>query len=124
MNFKKRRVNLKKHDEMDSLYNRMRALKAQEDDDSKKELKAVVKAIADIAETNFNKLKHHLDQMKPDDGLIKPNEMWKLRKKMCPKNRDPLTAMEDKNGNLLTANKAIQDRALEVYSERLENNNI
>jgi hypothetical protein len=124
INFKKRRVNLKKHDEMDSLYNRMRVLKAKEDDDGKKELKAVVKAIADIAETNFNKLKHHLDQMKPDDGPIKPNEMWRLRKKMCPKNRDPPTAMEDKNGNLLTADKAIQDRALEAYSERLENNKI
>ena len=30
--------------------------------------------------------------------------------------------MTDKNGNLLTSDKAIQSRALEAYSERLENN--
>ena len=50
--------------------------------------------------------------------------MWKLRKKMCPKNRDPPTAMIDKKGNLLTSDKAIQDRAVEAYTERLENNKI
>ena len=102
----------------------MRALKGKEDDDSKKELEAVVIAIADIAETNFNKLKKHLDKIKTNDGPVNAHEMWKLRKKMCPKNRDPPTAMTDKNGNLLTADKAIQNRALEAYSERLENNKI
>ena len=35
----------------------MRALKGKEDNDSKKEFEAVVKAIADIEETNFNKVK-------------------------------------------------------------------
>ena len=124
MNFKKRRVGIKKHDEKDSLYSRMRVLKGKEDDESKTELEAVVKAIADIAETNFNKLKQHLNKMKADDGAVIAHEMWKLRKKMCPKNRDPPTVMSDKNGNLLTSDKAIQDRALEAYSERLENNQI
>lgn len=43
---------------------------------------------------------------------------------MCPKNRDPPTAMTDKKGNLFTSDKAIQNRALEAYTERLENNRI
>ena len=100
----------------------MRFLKGKEDDKSKQDFEAVVKAIAENAENNFSKLKQQLDKIKPDDGLVNAHEMWKLRKKMCPKNSDPPTAMTDKNGNLLTSDKAIQSRALEAYSERLENN--
>ena len=32
--------------------------------------------------------------------------------------------MQDKNGDLLTSDEAIKERALEVFSERLENNKI
>ena len=124
INFKKRRVSKKKVSESDVLYDRMRFLKGKEDDKSKNDLEAVVKAIAENAETNFNKLKQQLDKIKPEDGGVNAHEMWKLRKKMCPKNSDPPTAMTDKNGNLLTSDKSIQGRALEAYSERLENNKI
>ena len=124
INFKKKRVSTNKECESDRLYNRMRYLKGKEDDQSKTELEAVTKAIADNAENNFYKLKQQLDKIKPDSGGVNAHEMWKLRKKMCPKNRDPPTAMTDKKGNLLTSDKAIQNRALEAYAERLENNTI
>ena len=103
----------------------MRYLKGKEDNESKKELVAVMEALADtIVENNFNKLKQQLDKMKPNENGVLANEMWKLRKKMCLKNRDPVTAMTDKSGNLLTTDKAIQKRVLEAYSERLDNNKI
>ena len=50
--------------------------------------------------------------------------LWKLKKKLCPKVKEPPTAMLDNKGNLLTSETAIQDRALEVFAKRLENNKI
>ena len=89
----------------------MRFLKGKEDDDSKAEPKEVLKAIAEKADKNFKKLKQQLDKIKHNENGGNTHEMWKLRNKMCPKNCDPPTAMTDKKGNLLTSDKAIQDRA-------------
>ena len=102
----------------------MRFIKEKEDNESKTELEAVKKAIAEIAENTLNKLKQQLEKIKLDDNMINAHEIWKLRKKMSPKNRDPPTAMTDKKGNLLKSDEAIQTRALEAYSERLGNNKI
>ena len=57
-------------------------------------------------------------------GGLNPNQMWKLKKKLCPNSRDPPNAMLDEHDNLLTTDKAIQDRAVKVFSERLEANPI
>ena len=59
--------------------------------------------------------------MKSSTG-ISEKQLWKLRKKMCPNNRDPPSAMFDKHGNLVTSDRSIESRALEAYTERLENN--
>jgi hypothetical protein len=99
----------------------MRDLKDKTDEESKQMLKDVTSAIADRADTNFKKLKEELSKIKTNAGL-NPKQLWKLRKKMCPMNRDPPTAMEDKHKNLLTSDEAIKNRALEVFAERLENN--
>ena len=45
-----------------------------------------------------------------------------MKKRLCPNARDSPCAMLDKNGNILTSNKAIEERALEMYSERLTGN--
>ena len=45
-----------------------------------------------------------------------------MKKKLFPKSRDLPLAMFDKNGNLLTTNKSIESRALEVYADRLHPN--
>ena len=119
-----KRVITKTNNDTDRLYNRMRFLKGNEDNESKTELEAVKKAIAEIAGNTFNKLKQQLEKIKLDDNMINAHEIWKLRKKMSPKNSDPPTAMTDKKGNLLTSDEAIQTRALEAYSERLGNNKI
>ena len=91
-----KRVTTKTNNDTDRLYNRMRFLKGKEDNESKTELEAVKKAIAEIAENSFNKLKQQLEKKKLDDNMINAHEIWKLRKKMSPKNCDPPTAMTDK----------------------------
>ena len=54
----------------------------------KKELEEVKEAIAQIAENNFVKIKAELDTVKTSTGFSE-KQMWKLRKKTCPYNRDP-----------------------------------
>ena len=62
--------------------------------------------------------------MKPDGGKINSQKFWKLKKKIFKKSRDPPVAMFNKNGELLTNRKEIEDRAVEVYTERLKPNKI
>ena len=69
-------------------------------------------------------LKNQLEGINADSGQLDSNKLWKLRKKMCPKLCDPPTAMMDRHGNVLTPEKAISERALEVYGERLASNKI
>ena len=123
-NFSKRRISIKSDDsEEDNLFDKIRDLKDKTDNVSKAKYKDATDAIAEKANNNFNKLKEELSKIKSKGGLD-AKQMWKLRKKMCPRNRDPPTAMQDKHGNLLTSDEAIKERAIEVFSERLENNTI
>ena len=124
MAFKKNRVNHDKAKEEDILYDKRRELKGKEDDESKTELENVNKAIAEANTKNFEKLKDELSKLKKVDGKINSKELWKLKKAMCPKMKCAPSAMNDSKGNLLTSEKAIKNRALEVYAERLEGNQI
>ena len=47
-----------------------------------------------------------------------------MKKKMFPKVWDPPAAMSDGQGNLITSDKSIEERALKVYTERLKRNTI
>ena len=38
-----------------------------------------------------------------EEGGTHSGKLWKLKKILCPKLRDPPTAMKDKHGNLVTA---------------------
>ena len=52
-------------------------------------------------------------------------KLWKIKKEIFPKNREPKTAMKDpKSGNLLTSNEKINEAALNVFKERLKNTEI
>ena len=84
----------------------------------------VVKAIAMKEEKKYQTLMTELDKLKSNDGRINAQKFWKVNKKLFPKSRDPPAAIFDKKGNLVTADKAIEIRVLEVYSERLQANKI
>ena len=122
--FKKVRVSSNKPSESHKLYNRMRELKGKSDKDSKDELEKVVEAIAAEAERKYRTVVRELKAMKPDGGKINSQKFWKLKKKIFPKSRDPPAAMLNSKGDLLTNDREIKDRAVEVYKERLKPNKI
>ena len=49
------------------------------------------------------------------------NELWKLKKHMCPHSREPPIAMSDEEGNLVTNATKLKDMAVKAYQERLRN---
>ena len=49
------------------------------------------------------------------------SEIWKLKKQLCPRNRDPPTAMMNEEGKLETNIEVIKDMAVEAYKYRLRN---
>ena len=124
MNFKKHRVTRNKPTESNHLYDKMRKLKGKDDDKSKDELKSVIEQIADEEETNYEKVKEALKGIKTGDKGLNSKEMWKIKKKLFPKSREPPSAMKDEKGNLLTSDKAILDLGLKTFKERLEPNQI
>ena len=78
--------------------------------------------LADLcAENNYEKIKEEIDSIKGEDGGVHYGQLWKLKKKLSPKCRDPPTAMLDKHGNLVTSEQAIEALAVETYRKRLEN---
>ena len=118
--FSKRRIPFKANNTKDdALFDKIRDLKDKTDEESKALLADATNAIADKAASNFKKLKEELSKVKTKGGL-NAKQLWKLRKKLCPRNRDPPTAMQDQNGNLLTSVEAIKERAIEVFYERLK----
>ena len=102
----------------------MAKLKDGNGEKSKEAIEEVVEAIARVAEAKYVKVIDELNQMKPEGGKIDSQRFWKIKKKLFPKSRDPPSVMLDKEGNLLTTDKAIKNRALEAYKERLQPNKI
>ena len=121
-NFKKIRIGRNKPDKGVDLHARLQELKNKEDDVSKSNKTKVLKDIAEEADANFMKLKEEIDRLKVNESGMNQKQIWKLKKKLCPRSNDPPTSMLDEKGNLLTSNKAIQKRAVDVYKKRLEGN--
>jgi hypothetical protein len=80
-------------------------------------MKEVEKEIAERAENNFKKIKEELEKINHNGEGINAKQLWKLKR-----SQDAPSAMFDKSGNLLTSDKALQGRALEVFEERLKGN--
>ena len=122
--FKKTRVKGHKVNDDKQLYDKMRSLKDKNDNESKKELEKTIKDIAESSSENFKKMKDELYKLKPKDGQIDSKLLWKLKKKLCPRTVDTPVAMNDKEGNIITADKALKNLALEAYKQRLKENTI
>ena len=72
----------------------------------------------------IKKIKEELDIVKTNKGGMNSKQIWSLKRKLCPQSKDPPTAMLDREGNLLTTEKAIQNRATEVFADRMDKNKI
>ena len=80
----------------------------KDDDESREELSKVEEELANkCAEDNYNKIMDEIKGIDCEDGGVNPGKLWNLKRKLCPKNRDPPTAMLDPNGNLITSPVAI-----------------
>ena len=109
-NFRKFRINKKRGEVNNDLQDQIRELKGEEDEKSKEELNKLYEKLADKAQENFQKAKEALNEIIPGDETVNTKKLWKFKKKLCPKTKDPPTAMLDNNGNLLTTNKSIEKR--------------
>ena len=121
--FKKVRIKEKKTDDKEVLYKKWKDLKNKTDVKSKAELKEVENTLADkYARDNFEKIKQRTGNTDSEDGGLKKDSLWNLKKELFPQTRDPPTAMIDpETGNLLTTDENIQQAALKNYAKRLEN---
>ena len=122
--YNKIRITTKKDDRYDTLVKRMKALKNKDDKESKDELEEVLEAISEVTDDKANIIKEEIMKMKSAEGKMNPQQLWKLRKRLCPKSRDPPCAMMDSNGNLLTSDDAIENEAIKEFSKRLKGNEI
>ena len=96
--FKKIRISDKRNDEIEKLFGRRRDLKNKTDEESKEELKNVEDELADkCAQDNHDKIMEEIAGIECDAGGTHSGKLWQLRKKLCPKNRDPPTAMLDEH---------------------------
>ena len=79
--------------------------------------------IAYLEEAKYKKISAKLAKTK-DGEKIDPQKFWKIRKAICPRSQDPPSVVLDSKGNNLTSQESIENRAIEVYKERLDGNEI
>ena len=114
--FRKIRVTHKVDKKLENLYTKKTELKSKEDAESKKLLDELEIEMAEIYSENMaNKIKEELKGINCEDGGWNPQSLWKLRSKLSPRPVESPTAMENKDGILLTDPVEIQKEALKYY---------
>ena len=73
-----------------------------------------------IAESNAKIVTEQLGCLDTLDGKFCQLGMWKIKKKICPRPKDPPTAKKDAFGNLITSHTALKNLYLQTYINRLE----
>ena len=108
----------KENTKYNKLYNRWKLLKKKDDPESRTEMELLEDELAD---EYFEKVLKASNNIDVEDGANMTTELWKLKKQICTRNRDPPTAMLNKDGNLVTDEDEIKQMALSEYKERLKN---
>ena len=87
----------------------------------KEELDKVVEEITiKVAERNRNKIMDNFKHLDQSEGETFANGIWKIKKKIMPKNKTSLPAAKvDVNGKLVTEPKALKKLYLETFQHRL-----
>ena len=120
--FKKIRVTEKVDEELEELYKKRGELRNQKDAKSKKKLEEVENVMAEkYSETMYQTIKEELKGINSEDGGWNSGYLWKLKNKVSPRPTDPPTAMENKDGILLTDPTEIMEESLKHYSKLFEN---
>ena len=117
MCFKKVRINNKeKKDKTQKLHEKITYLRNNKDRENKEDLEQVIKDLAIQAETNYKKVKEELNKVKNNKGGMNSKQIWSLKKSLCPKSRDPPTAMLDRMKSFVWANGADLSSSRETAS--------
>ena len=122
--FNKIRVKEKENKKLNKLFETRRALriKFKEDKSVEKQLDKVEEELANIvAEDNYAKIKEELKDIDCNHGAMNAGKLWKIKKKLSPRQIDTPTAMLDRAGNLVTSVEGVKNIASEHYTKVLEN---
>ena len=102
----------------EKLYNKWKVLKTKSDPESRAEMHEVEE---ELATEYFEKVVTASEELDCDEGGKSSGKLWNLRKKLCPRSRDPPTAMKAADGSLVTNVEKIKDMAITAYEKRLRN---
>ena len=92
---KKNRVKQKENKDLEGLFNRRRVLRTKLEESSKSELAKIEAELANkCAKDNYKKIKDEIKNI--EEGGMNAGKLWKLRKKLNLKGRQPPTAMVKK----------------------------
>ena len=120
--FKKIKIKDKVDLVLEELYNQRAKLRTKEDNESKEKLKEIEKEMADkYSEDMYNRIKKEVKGMNSEEGGWNPGHLWKLKQKISPRPTDPLTAMMNEEGVLITEPEEIEKLALQHYQKLFEN---
>ena len=81
-----------------------------------------------ISELESNKnakmIKEQISSFQIGDGSFSQVGLWKLRKKLLPRQSDPPMGKKDLEGNLITGTEALKELYISTYVERLKHREI
>ena len=120
--FDKVKIKDRTNPKISNLFDRRAILRRKDDQISIEELQRVEEELAELcAEENVRSIKDELKEFTCDDSGIHPGKLWRLRKKLFPKFREPPVAMKDDDGNIITSLKEIEKLSIHTYKSRLSN---
>ena len=73
--------------------------------------------IQECSEIHKEKVLSHVNQITDINGQVNTTNVWKLRRKVCPKPPEQIAAKKDKDGNRVTNPDRIKDIYLQAYTK-------
>ena len=111
--------------EINKLFEKKKVLKMKIDIASRKELIKVEADLADkMADDLYRIVKEEVEIVKSDEGGFNSGHLWRLKNKLRSKINSSPTAMEDKDGKLVTDSEGIKNITMEHFKKVLENRTI
>ena len=114
-----------KNKQIEDLLNKRRILRTKEDVKSVEELRSIEKKLSEMcAEDNYQIIQESCAGLSCEQVGVNAGKLWKLKRHLRGIVTEPLTAMLDSGGNLVTTNSAIEELTIQMYTERLKALNI
>lgn len=126
--FKKVRITSKKktnNNIIDKLMKERIEIKGKNDMKSKTRLEVIENELSELcAENNKKIIEKEIKGLTNTDGGLNTGRLWKLKKKLVPKYRDPPFAKKDEEGHLVTSVEKLKELCVRTYKDRLKHEEI